>query len=722
MSDERIEAAAPNRLAQLFEIDDPLARGARVTPTVSGYRLIREISRGGQGVVFLAIQESTTRKVAVKFLKDGPLAPEGERLRLGREVQALAALEHPNIVSVIDSGVTSEGWHYLVTDFVEGLAVDEYVEQQALSLERKVALVAKIAGAVSAAHVRGIMHRDLKPSNIVVDEAGEPHLLDFGLARAGMSKRDATMTGEFVGSLHYASPEQAGGNPSAIDLRTDVYSLGVILYELVAGQHPYEVTGSVEKALRNIVRGTPRALPAGTPGELTRIIGKAMSKRAADRYQSAGELARELERLCVEGVRVGEGRVSKRLLAVAVAVSLALVASAVAALWRNSTRSGVAAEAPPAAVAVQPSPTTVAAGEEGKGGLLRFSPPIKSLATISPWAAVGDFDGDGKADLAVGAFKNSVISFGTGDGSFINQKFYDLAGDIAAADLNGDGRLDIVGSVNNAPCKALLFQAGGGFEVRATGASPGRVTPMDFNRDGKTDLIVMSNGTHPPEMSIYAGDGKGNFELQGKFPLPAESWRAAVGDFNGDGWVDVLPIFAHDRLTGTWYAATRGAPWFRPAGQYPGRDHNQVAAADVDGDGRTDLVNRRNGERKLHILLAPRKVLRGQANFEAAAVLNLPALKEKPKTSRGEPMRINLVDMDGDKKLDIVAATDESPAVYIFLGKGRGAFGPAMEFDTGVATSVWGQAIADVNGDGRPDIVSTDTGNPYATTLLNEPE
>ncbi|MBX3363889.1 MAG: serine/threonine protein kinase [Phycisphaeraceae bacterium] len=273
--------------------------------TFPGYQVLKEIHRGGQGVVYQAIQQATKRKVAIKVMHAGPFATASDRRRIEREVEILAQLDHPNIVAVLDSG-ESAGSFFYVMDYISGKPLDEYVRTTNLSQRQVVELVAKIADAVNAAHLRGVVHRDLKPSNIRVDAGGEPHVVDFGLAkvttgssRGGDHGEPMTLTGQFIGSLPWASPEQAEGSPDRIDLRTDVYSLGVVMFQLLTGQFPYEVVGTMRDILDNICHTEPRrpsTVRAKISDEIETIVLKCLSKDPTRRYQTAGELARDLKR------------------------------------------------------------------------------------------------------------------------------------------------------------------------------------------------------------------------------------------------------------------------------------------------------------------------------------------------------------------------------------------------------------------------------------------
>ncbi len=284
------------------------SRGAAATDWLPNYERLGEIHRGGQGVVYRALQQSTRRIVAVKVLRHRLLATRADRVRFDREIEILAGLNHPGIVTIHDSGQV-EGLAYYVMDFVEGRPLDQALTALADrgDLPGLLSLYAEVCDAVHAAHLRGVIHRDLKPSNILVDAAGRPHILDFGLAKwtiessAGGEVGGAvamTQTGQFVGSLPWASPEQAEG--ADVDVRTDVYSLGVMLYQALSGRFPYRIGGPLREVLDRIVREpAPPLARRGARGvriaaDLDTIARKCLEKSAERRYQSAGELARDV--------------------------------------------------------------------------------------------------------------------------------------------------------------------------------------------------------------------------------------------------------------------------------------------------------------------------------------------------------------------------------------------------------------------------------------------
>lgn len=314
--------------AESSQPSSPVAQALPGKDAFPGYEIQREIHRGGQGVVYLANQLNTKRRVAIKVMHGGATLGSSGRVRFDREVQLLGQLNHPNIVKLHDSGVTPDGSFFYVMDYVSGRALDEVLREQRRDrrrdpsaarsrarsrsedledIETTLRFFAKICDGVNAAHLKGVIHRDIKPANVRVDQSGEPVLVDFGLAKvtAGVDtdldpSNPMTMTGQFIGSLPWASPEQAVGSGDAIDLRSDVYSLGVMLYQLLTGgKFPYTVIGNMRDVLDNIQRAEPArpsTIRRQINDEIETIVLTALAKEKERRYQSAGELARDIRR------------------------------------------------------------------------------------------------------------------------------------------------------------------------------------------------------------------------------------------------------------------------------------------------------------------------------------------------------------------------------------------------------------------------------------------
>jgi tetratricopeptide (TPR) repeat protein len=300
----REDLALGSEIHHLLGVGASIDRATDPVPSLSGYRILEPVSEGGQGVVYKAIQESTRRAVAIKFLHRGAFSSTRQRRRFEREIDLAASLRHTGIVTVHESGTTPDGRLYCVMEFVDGLPIDAHVRGTRSSTRDTVRLFIRVCEAVHHAHRHGVLHRDLKPSNILVDAQGQPRILDFGVARplAADSPEAAaalmTRDGEFLGTFAYASPEQLEADPARIDARTDVYALGVILYELLAGKRPYSVSTGVAASVRAIqheVPVRPSKLGAATDRDLDTIALRALAKDRERRYGSAADLARDLQ-------------------------------------------------------------------------------------------------------------------------------------------------------------------------------------------------------------------------------------------------------------------------------------------------------------------------------------------------------------------------------------------------------------------------------------------
>jgi serine/threonine protein kinase len=260
------------------------------------YELLEEVGRGGQGVVFRAQQKSLNRTVALKVIGLGQWASRADVKRFRREAEAAASLDHPSIVPIFEVG-ERDGSCYFSMKFVEGGQLHEFVRRAPISIRQAVELIAKVARTVHYAHEHGILHRDIKPGNILLDQKGEPHLTDFGLARLVEKESTVTHTLEVLGTPSYMAPEQASANNAKLTSATDVYGLGAVLYQLLTGHPPFAggTTYETIRLLLNTEPRQPRQLNPKIDRELSTICLKCLEKDPKRRYSSALALAEDLE-------------------------------------------------------------------------------------------------------------------------------------------------------------------------------------------------------------------------------------------------------------------------------------------------------------------------------------------------------------------------------------------------------------------------------------------
>lgn len=357
--DEDLHREVESLLAQQVSRDGPIERvaadAASVRPlpaTIGRYRILRLIGEGGMGAVYEAEQDHPRRLVALKVVKSALAAPALLR-RFAQETEALGRLQHPGIARIYDAGTIETSWGpqpYFAMELIHGLSLVEYADRHQLRACDRVDLMIKVCQAVEHAHRRGVLHRDLKPANILVDETGQPKVLDFGVARIADDADRATRytkVGDLVGTLPYMSPEQVVAEPASIDARTDVYSLGVVLYELLAGRLPYRI----ERRWTDVAHGVHeedtiplRTVSRSYRGDLSVVVAKALEADPGRRYESAGAFGDDLSRYLTHEpilavaptTRYHARKFARRhraLVAAAAAVAIVLIAGTVVSTW-----------------------------------------------------------------------------------------------------------------------------------------------------------------------------------------------------------------------------------------------------------------------------------------------------------------------------------------------------------------------------------------------------
>jgi len=329
------------------------------------YKIIRKLGAGGMADVYLAEDQELGRRVAIKILNDRHAADDQFIERFRREAKNAAGLSHPNIVSIYDRG-DSEGTYYIAMEYLEGRSLKELiVSRGSAPVRTAIEYARQVLAALGAAHKQGIVHRDIKPHNVLVGPEGRLKVTDFGIARSGASQM--TEVGSIIGTAQYLSPEQARG--SQVDQTSDVYSVGVVLYELLTGQVPFTGDTPLEIAMKHLseVPRPPSELREDVPPDLDMVVLRALAKDPSERYQSAEEMDADLERI-LNGLPVGEDT----------------AAAATAVL----SGSGVLAAAPTSVITrpTEAAPTrAVPPGSTPPAGYYGYEGPPRRRRPVWPW-------------------------------------------------------------------------------------------------------------------------------------------------------------------------------------------------------------------------------------------------------------------------------------------------------------------------------------------------
>jgi serine/threonine-protein kinase len=400
-------SVSDSRLKQLADIRE-----------IAGFQLLQRVGSGAFGVVWKAWDTKLEREVAVKLPTERSLSRE-YATNFRREAKAAAKLAHPGIVRVITYGI-QDGIAYIVYDFIDGINLKQWAKRNPIAPKRAAALCATIADAVSHAHVTGVVHRDLKPGNILIDKEGRPFITDFGLAKRDDSASTVAGSGVVVGTLTYMSPEQAEGKSRGIDARADVYSIGAMLYELLAGRTVFQ--GDPREAIHKILHVAPEPLQSLVPGidaDLATICHKCLEKNPADRYRTAADLAADLQRY-VRGEPVTARPISRPVRAwrwvkhhrgaavVLLAVTVPLVALLVVQALKKDPQAAIAPGGAPQGNAVPLQPRTVHIITEPPGAVVA----VNSLNPKTGEVELSKFQfldsSPGSLDLMPGPFQVAV--------------------------------------------------------------------------------------------------------------------------------------------------------------------------------------------------------------------------------------------------------------------------------------------------------------------------
>jgi predicted Ser/Thr protein kinase len=283
--------------------------------TFGPYTIVARLGEGGMAVVYKGFQESLNRYVAIKVLRAELARDEEFVTRFRREALSVAHLHHPNILHVYDAGA-AHGWYYIAMDYAEGGSLKDLIARGPLAVDQAASIASQVAGALDLAHQQGLVHRDVKPHNILLTREGRPLLTDFGIAKALHESTHLTRTGTSIGTPEYMSPEQLQGQ--TVDGRTDIYALGIVLFEMLTGWAPFKAPTPVATMYKQVNDPPPslRQVNATVPAWLEAVANKALAKRPEDRYQRASEMAEALRMQRAPGVpavpRVGADRAPAR--------------------------------------------------------------------------------------------------------------------------------------------------------------------------------------------------------------------------------------------------------------------------------------------------------------------------------------------------------------------------------------------------------------------------
>lgn len=358
------------------------------------YELLKHIARGGMAQVYLAHDLLLDRPVALKALFPELSVDESFVERFRREAKAAANLTHPNIVSVYDWG-QGENTYFIVMEYVDGPTLSQLLRQGPLQPKRAAAIAASVAAALDFAHRRGVIHRDVKPGNVLIDERSQVKVADFGIARAAGTSEDLTQTGSVMGTATYFSPEQAQGYP--VDPRSDVYSLGVVLYEMVTGKPPFAGDSPVSIAYKHVkeLPPAPSESNPAVPPPLEAIVLKALAKQPEARYKSAEEMRSDLVRFTN-----GEPVMAAAAIAAAATGIMGTVGTNPTAVYRDTSRTSVI-PTPPGGV--PPSGALPPGEDRSRAGLYTL------IALVVVLLAVGGYFGGRQAGLFGSSSKTLTV-------------------------------------------------------------------------------------------------------------------------------------------------------------------------------------------------------------------------------------------------------------------------------------------------------------------------
>lgn len=696
----------------------------KIPSQVGRYTVLKKLGHGGMGTVLLTHDTVLDREVALK-LPHFDTRDQAEAIeRFFREARAMATVHHPNLCPIFDAG-EHDGQAYLTMAYIDGHSLAEGIDADGpIEASEAAQLVWKLASAVHAVHEAGVVHRDLKPSNVMVDQNGEPFITDFGLAsRDRPTEPELTHSGTLIGSPAYMAPEQVSSRHGAVGPQTDVYALGVILYQLLCGRRPYEGVGLA--VLGDITSAQEPKRPstlADVDEQLEAICLKAMARDIKDRFRSAAELAEALHaylghdptrRPRIDALEVKKELVRRWLLGCIAFVLIAGITGGFAFKGRLRPRketdlshmsvidsvsvgndhNGIALPdaAEPAARRLPPQPAP------SKRSTGRFYDSGQELGRGRSRAVrLGDLDSDGDLDaFVINRYEEpNRVWLNNGKGMFFDSGQClgsSYSWDLAMGDVDDDSDLDtVVLNVKGQPSRVWLNDGHGNFEaslhtIRSVDAHA--IGLADLDADGDLDVMVGDNGAN----HVWLNDGNGRFADSGQRLGDARTWCLALGDVNGDGSVDAFAGNGgiSSQPNSVWLNDGRG--YFNDSAQSLGDSTSiGVALADLNGDGCLDAFVANDGNQPNCIWLND-----GHGRFDGSrqhGVMN--------------SIHVALGDLDGDGDMDALVANGRNQPNLLLLNDGKAEFVPGPVSWLGNWSSS-GSALGDLDGDGELDAFVT---------------
>lgn len=731
----------------------PVNQQAFVSPAalpcrMGRYRVERELGQGGMGAVYLAHDTVLERQVALKFPKFGNRDATKLISRFSKEARSMAAIRHPNLCAIYDLGKIDE-FHFLSMEFIEGKTLAQILSSERQITEHEAAqLISQVCRAVQLAHDAGVVHRDLKPANIMTDVTGRPVVMDFGLAlHRSTDSAAVTDDGLIVGSPAYMAPEQLSDSSDYHGPQVDVYSLGVMLYELISGEPP--LTGSAMSVLGRLAGGKIRPLIEAHPEcepELNRICMAALAHDTRERIPSAAQFADQLDGWLAgqSESAPGQGTLQERVDEAKPALSksafrrqpangysgivaIVLLLTIVLALrfgWlsrSSESQPDLYAGPVPAASALWDSDVAVTAGQiavtDSSESVVEDVIAVSDMATMtgdapfltSPqqfdipdvWdSELVDVDNDGDHDLIL-ASAQAAGAVWLNDGAGVFRKSPNLlpvGGQVATGDVDGDGDVDAWIVPRHSRCRVVLNNGAGRFldSGQELGRADGLydVTLADLDGDGDLDGFVSHGGARlDPTNEVFLNDGTGMYEDSGQRLGNGNSRRSVAFDADGDGDLDVCTANVTRVTPGILWVNDGNAVFTK--GQELAFGCRAVDCDDLDGDGHIDLV--------LGNALSPNQILLNDGRGRFFVTQRFGTLQCE---------HVTLADLDNDGDADVIAAnqasltqghtTKEAP-IMIWWNNGSGRFDAACHFEIRWNVQV---SVGDVDGDEDLDLIT----------------